>query len=165
MPLRGAPRSMKLLEDGTRASRLQILDRGRKSRLSSAPPPSEPYRRISRIRLSGWWCDLKQDGPTSPRRGQSLAGFSQVSPPYFHPRKRIVHMPNFDSDRFLCLATAEAAPTRLAQRHSRRLGFDPHLRYASTFLRSLRSLSITRVPRYYGRSDSWTTGSSAHSGA
>ena len=74
-------------------------------------------------------------------------------------------MPNFDSDRFLCLATAEAAPTRLAQRHSRRLGFDPHLRYASTFLRSLRSLSITRVPRYYGRSDSCRPGSSAPCGS
>ena len=129
--------------------------------MNSAPPPSEPYRRISRIRLSGRWCDLKQDGPTSPRRGQSLAGFSKVSPPYFHPRRRIVHMRNFDSDRFLCLATAEAAPTRLAQGHSRRFEFDLNLRYSSTFLRSLRSLSITRVPRYYGRSDSCRPGSSA----
>ena len=70
-------------------------------------------------------------------------------------------MRNFDSDRFLCLATAEAAPTRLAQGHSRRFEFDLHLRYSSTFLRSLRSLSITRVPRYYGRSDSCRPGSSA----
>jgi hypothetical protein len=28
------------------------FDRGRESRLSSAPPPSEPDRQISRIRLS-----------------------------------------------------------------------------------------------------------------
>ena len=70
-------------------------------------------------------------------------------------------MRNFQSDRFLFLATEEASPTRLAQGHSRRLGFDPTFRYSSTFLRSLRSLSITRVPRYYGRSDSCRPGSSA----
>ena len=70
-------------------------------------------------------------------------------------------MCNFQSDRFLFLATEEASPTRLAQGHSRRLGFDPTFRYSSTFLRSLRSLSITRVPRYYGRSDSCRPGSSA----
>ena len=70
-------------------------------------------------------------------------------------------MCNFQSDRFLFLATEEAAPTRLAQGHSRRLDFDPTFRYSSTFLRSLRSLSITRVLRYYGRSDSCRPGSSA----
>jgi hypothetical protein len=31
------------------------MDRGRESRLSSAPPPSEPDGRISRIRLSSRW--------------------------------------------------------------------------------------------------------------
>lgn len=30
-----------------------LHDRGRKDRLDSVPPPSEPYGRISRIRLSG----------------------------------------------------------------------------------------------------------------
>ncbi len=74
-------------------------------------------------------------------------------------------MRNVQSDRFLFLATEEAAPTRLAQGHSRRLGFDPSFRYSSTFLRSLRSLSITRVPRYYGRSDSCRPGSSAPCGS
>ena len=44
-------------------------------------------------------------------------------------------MGNFQSDRFLFLATEEASPTRLAQGHSRRLGFDPTFRYSSTFLR------------------------------
>jgi hypothetical protein len=33
--------------------------RGRKS--LSAPPPSEPYRRISRIRLSSRWSYLQED--------------------------------------------------------------------------------------------------------
>ena len=44
-------------------------------------------------------------------------------------------MRNFQSDRFLFLATEEASPTRLAQGHSRRLGFDLPFRYSSTFLR------------------------------
>jgi hypothetical protein len=35
------------------------LDRGRESRLT--PPPSEPCRRISRTRLSSWWCYLEED--------------------------------------------------------------------------------------------------------
>ena len=46
-------------------------------------------------------------------------------------------MRNFQSDRFLFRATEEASPTRLAQGHSRRLGFDPPFRYSSTFLRPL----------------------------
>src|SRR5208337_5678811 len=33
-------------------------DRGRKDRLVSAPPPSEPCRRISRTRLSSQWFGL-----------------------------------------------------------------------------------------------------------
>ena len=36
-------------------------DRGRKGRLSSTPPPSEPCERISRTRLSGQWFYLKED--------------------------------------------------------------------------------------------------------
>src|SRR4051812_5734054 len=39
----------------------ELYDRGRESRLASAPPPSEPYRRISRIRLSGRWSYLEED--------------------------------------------------------------------------------------------------------
>ena len=36
-------------------------DRGREKRLHSNPPPSEPDRRISRIRLSSWWSYLRED--------------------------------------------------------------------------------------------------------
>jgi hypothetical protein len=36
-------------------------DRGRESRLVSAPPPSEPDVRISRIRLSSRWFYLRED--------------------------------------------------------------------------------------------------------
>jgi hypothetical protein len=70
-------------------------------------------------------------------------------------------MRNFHSHRVLLLATEEAAPTCLARRHSRRLRFGAHLHHSSTFLRSLRSIPITGLPRYYGRSDSCRSGSSA----
>ena len=36
------------------------VDRGRKGRLSSTPPPSEPCERISRTRLSGQWSYLQE---------------------------------------------------------------------------------------------------------
>jgi hypothetical protein len=37
------------------------VDRGRENRLNSIPPPSEPDRRVSRIRLSSWWFYLGED--------------------------------------------------------------------------------------------------------
>jgi len=37
------------------------FDRGRKDRLSSVPPPSEPCMRISRTRLSSQWFYLEED--------------------------------------------------------------------------------------------------------
>jgi len=37
------------------------IDRGREDRLSSVSPPSEPYWRFSRIRLSSWWSYLEED--------------------------------------------------------------------------------------------------------
>ena len=36
-------------------------DRGREDRVVPVPPPSEPDRRISRIRLSSRWCYLQED--------------------------------------------------------------------------------------------------------
>src|SRR5208283_4540828 len=47
--------------NGKSTSASHRSDRGRKDRLISVPPPSEPYRRISRIRLSSQWY--------SPQRG------------------------------------------------------------------------------------------------
>jgi hypothetical protein len=38
-----------------------VFDRGRKNRLISVLPPSEPCRRISRTRLSSWWFYLEED--------------------------------------------------------------------------------------------------------
>jgi hypothetical protein len=46
--------------------------------------------------------------------------------------------------------------------HCRRSVFLRCVRHKSTFLRSLRSTPVTRLPRYYGRSDSCSPGSSAY---
>jgi len=56
---------------------------------------------------------------------------------------------------------AEASPACLAGWHSRWLLYRPVRPDSSTFLRSLRSIPITGLPRYYGRSDSCEAGSSA----
>ena len=72
-------------------------------------------------------------------------------------------MRNFESDRFLSLTSQEIPPTCLARGHSRRCGFGLGLGYSSTFLRSLRSIPVTGLLRYYGRSDSCRPGSSAPS--
>jgi hypothetical protein len=36
-------------------------DRGREDRVVPVPPPSEPDRRVSRIRLSSWWSYLLEE--------------------------------------------------------------------------------------------------------
>jgi hypothetical protein len=41
--------------------RRDVFDRGRENRLNSVPPPSEPDRRISRIRLSSGWFYLEEE--------------------------------------------------------------------------------------------------------
>jgi hypothetical protein len=50
-------------------------------------------------------------------------------------------------------------------RHCRRLSFLLSVGHVSTFLRSLRSIPITGLHRYYGRSDSCRPGSSAPCGS
>ena len=70
-------------------------------------------------------------------------------------------MRHFDRNSVFSSAAAEAFPACLAGWHSRWLDFRPVRPDSSTFLRSLRSLSVTRVPRYCGRSDSCRPGSSA----
>jgi hypothetical protein len=49
---------------------------------------------------------------------------------------------------------AAMVPGGSARRHSHRYLFRQTLNLSSTFLRSRRSLAITPLPRYYGRSDS-----------
>ena len=56
---------------------------------------------------------------------------------------------------------AEATPACLAEWHSRWLVDRSVPSDSSTFLRSLRSIPVTGLPRYYGRSDSCEAGSSA----
>src|SRR6266404_2671782 len=74
-------------------------DRGRENRLSSAPPPSEPDRRVSRIRLSGRWFYLREDGqararaadressPCSAKKAGGHWTLSQPRPQPFPPRR------------------------------------------------------------------------------
>ena len=61
----------------------------------------------------------------------------------------------------LRLAIAEKFPIGLAMRHLYRLSIWSETNIPSTFLRSLRSIPITGLLRYYGRSDSCPGGSSA----
>ena len=56
--------------------------------------------------------------------------------------------------------TRGEVPTRLALRHSRQLEFCSMPYRPSTSLRSLRSIPVTELLRYYGRSDSCPIGSS-----
>jgi hypothetical protein len=61
------------------------------------------------------------------------------------------------------VALAAMVPGGLARRHSPRCPLRQTLNLSSTFLRSLRSMAVTPLPGYYGRSDScppdsWTLG-------
>ena len=74
----------------------------------------------------------------------------------------VVNMRPFDRDSvFSPSHFAEAAPACLAGWHSRWLLYCPVRPDSSTFLRSLRSIPITGLRSYYGRSDSCGAGSSA----
>jgi len=57
-------------------------------------------------------------------------------------------------------ASAETILTGLASRHSRQLICCPRSSFLSTFPRTLRSIPVTGLHRYYGRSDSCAAGSS-----
>jgi hypothetical protein len=78
--------------------------------------------------------------------------------------KRVVNRCSFAVDNVSIRALDEESPVCLASRHSHWFRFCPMRNYSSTFLRSLRSRPITALPRYYGRSDSCSPGSSASSG-
>jgi len=70
-------------------------------------------------------------------------------------------MRHFDRNSVFSPAAAEASPACLAEWHSRWLNCCPVRRDSSTFLRSLRSIPVTGLLCYYGRSDSCWPGSSA----
>jgi len=72
----------------------------------------------------------------------------------------VVNMRHFDRNSVFSPAHfAEATPACLAGWHSRWLLYCPVRPDSSTFLRSLRSIPVTGLPRYYGRSDSCGAGS------
>jgi hypothetical protein len=49
------------VDNPTQIGNASEYDRGRENRLVSAPPPSEPDVRVSRIRLSSRWFYLRED--------------------------------------------------------------------------------------------------------
>jgi len=69
------------------------VDRGRKSRLNSAPPPSEPCVRISRTRLSGRWF-------TSERIDRPQCGLWLTRTTHTQQRRRLASV----DDRHLVLS-------------------------------------------------------------
>ena len=83
---------------------------------------------------------------------------------FFPELKRVVNRCSFAADNVSIRALDEESPVCLASRHSHWFRFCPMRNYSSTFLRSLRSRPVTAFPRYYGRSDSCSPGSSASSG-
>ena len=88
----------------------------------------------------------------APRENQRAA-----SPP------RLANMNKSTAPRGLRRAPAEKLRLAIASRHSRRSWLCLLLTCPSTFLRSLRSIPITGLLRYYGRSDSCPAGSSVAS--
>ena len=83
---------------------------------------------------------------------------------FFPELQRVVNRCSFAVDSVSIRALDEESPVCLASRHSHWFRFYPMRNYSSTFLRSLRSRPVTALPRYYGRSDSCSPGSSASSG-
>ena len=83
---------------------------------------------------------------------------------FFPKLKRVVNRCSFAVDNVSIRALDEESPVCLAFRHSHGFRFCPMRNYSSTFLRSLRFRPVTAFPRYYGRSDSCSPGSSASSG-
>ena len=100
----------------------------------TAPPPSKPDRRISRIRLSSQWVLLREGAALRlvPKHAAQTFGANQVhcarlSPPWASPCG-----------------------------HSLRFGVRRSVRPASTFLRSLRSTVVTR---FFATTDALTPAS------
>jgi len=75
--------------------------------------------------------------------------------------KRVANMDHFERHSVFSPAVTEATPACLARWHSRWLVYRPVLPDSSTFLRSLRSIPVTGLHSYYGRSDSCEAGSLA----
>jgi hypothetical protein len=132
--------------------------------LSSIPPPSEPDRQISRIRLSSWWftsmwVDMPFEGSgQDPIPANGTENLRKWSPVALMPKLSTCISRAASSCRGF---SPRLSPTCLALGHSPRSIFCQSRVYASTSLPSLCSSPITDLLRYYGRSDSCPPGFSA----
>jgi hypothetical protein len=137
--------------------------------LVSAPPPSEPYERISRVRLSSRWCYPQGDG----RMGTLAEGPVPCLRNRIRPCATTWIQPACGGVRSLGRWVPGGAPARggrvsTGQSLTALSGSDvPGTSRRRLHLPApLRSTGITRLPRYYGCSDSCTaalrTGFTAH---
>ena len=129
--------------------------------MDSAPPPSEPDRRISRIRLSSWWFTSMRIGEHKRSMDKDQASMRRL----WQKRRSLIAIATRQHgepilNSILRRAPAEKFLTGLACRHSRQLVFRSQSCFPSTSLRSLCSIPITGFLRSYGRSDSCPAGSS-----
>ena len=119
-----------------------LFDRGRKSRLSPAPPPSEPDVRISRIRLSGWWFYLTRidrlinTGCT--RREQPMSSKEAILPFLFFDSTSGACQHSFQTPRWFGLRMLWSLSDPFSRkRQSNRVYFHLVVCHASTFLSPL----------------------------
>ena len=129
--------------------------------MSSAPPPSEPDRRFSRIRLSSWWFSSMRIDEHKRSMDKDQASMRRL----WQKRRSLIAIATRQHgepilNSILRRAPAEKFLTGLACRHSRQLVFRSQSCFPSTSLRSLCSIPITGFLRSYGRSDSCPAGSS-----
>ena len=118
------------------------------------PPPSEPDRRISRIRLSGRWFSLQEDGPSEPERRGETAPARQGHHDGLAPPAGVANMSSRSIAGLRPVGLATRVPGGTAPGYSHRCRLRRSPCSSSTFLRSLRSMAVTPLLRYYGRSDS-----------
>ena len=120
----------------------------------SVPPPSKPDGRVSRIRLSGRWFTSERIDRSEPERRGEVA-LTQPRPPRWPCIPQgVVNMSSMSIVGLEPVSLVTMVPGGSARRHSRRCRLLRSPNPPSTFLRSLRSMAVTPLHRYYGRSDS-----------
>jgi len=122
--------------------------------MNSVPPPSEPDRRISRIRLSSRWFTSERIDRLNWRPSEKPTPFSPGRAASWHPHEADRQHASRPERQFGAGATRSASFGRFSLSALAPEIVLPHSRSASTFLRSLRSRPVTALRRYYGRSDS-----------
>ena len=120
----------------------------------AVPPPSKPDRRISRIRLSSRWFTSERIDRSEPERCGEIAPAQPRPPQWPCTLAGVVNMSSKSIAGLRPVTLATMVPGGTARRHSHRCRLLRFSHSSSTFLRSLRSMAVTPLPRYYGRSDS-----------